>query len=165
MRAGRPTFPAAPAAPVPRGTSRPPVPTYPPWRPAHRPPRTRRDRPRRSRAPPGRRPSPRRPAGPPARRPGRPWRPGWPCRPAPRARPPGSSLAYRDPGEPALADVLAVRADQPVIGVLLDHVGGPAGHPADREHAGEQVGRDLQVVVDGGGVEVHVRQQPLLRED
>src|SRR5690349_21681913 len=114
------------------------MPTYRPWRHVRRPPTARRRRPR-----------------------PRPGRAGT----AATLRfltPTGSPLAGRDPGEPALADVLAVRADQPVVRVLLDHVRRPPRHPAHREDAGEKVGRNPQVVIDGGGVEVDVGQQALL---
>src|SRR5690606_20904018 len=89
----------------------------------------------------------------------------------PQAKPPpflrvlNSAFVNRQPLLVPFADVLAVRPDQPVVGVLFDHMGRPPRHPADGEDRGEQVGGDAQVVVDRGRVEVHVRVEALLRED
>src|SRR5437764_1018594 len=54
------------------------------------------------------------------------------------------------------ADVLGTRTDQAVVPVLLQHVRGPARHAADGEDGREQVGRDAEVVVGRGRVEVDV---------
>src|SRR6202049_2483905 len=177
---------AAPAWPARRRTARPPVPRYPPGRTAG---------PARSTPPrPARRPAlchreaaiPWRPCafspgqsqdaglGPRrrvrlARR--RPRLTGRSPGPALRAQPPlcpplrASPLDQWRPGEVPITDVLTVRPYQPIVCVLLHDMGRPAGHPADREDRGEQVGRDAEVVVDAGGVEVHVRVQALLGED
>src|SRR6202042_1170393 len=105
--------------------------------------------------------------GPAAPEPGPPPMPPMPGAACATATPTGrsaSSRAQRHPGEAALADVLAVRPDQPVVRVLLDDVRRPARHPADREDGGEQVRRDAQVVVDRGREEVHVRVETLLGE-
>src|SRR5215471_14634202 len=121
MRAGPPGFPAAPAWQARRRTSRPPVPTYPPWPPARRPATARRERPRHRPGPAGTRAIPRFP-GPGTQRPGA----GRPASRRVRSRGAAqwrSPPADRGPGEPALTEVLVVRADQPVVRVLLDHEG------------------------------------------
>src|SRR6266508_1752620 len=63
------------------------------------------------------------------------------------------------PGPCGWADVFGVRTDQPVVGVLLADVGGPAGHPGGREQGGVQVRRQAEGGVDAGGVEVDVGVQ------
>src|SRR6266511_3467733 len=63
------------------------------------------------------------------------------------------------PGPCWWADVFGVRTDQPVVGVLLADVGGPAGHPGGREQGGVQVRRQAEGGVDAGGVEVDVGVQ------
>ena len=74
----------------------------------------------------------------------------------------GYSLVDRDVALAPRADVLRVRPDHPVVGVLLAHVGRPPGHPGDREDRRHEVRRDAERVVDAGGVEVDVGVQPLL---
>src|SRR5262245_6078182 len=53
-------------------------------------------------------------------------------------------------------DVFGARADQAVVRVLLEHVCGPAGDPADGKDRREQLDVDPERVVGGRRVEVHV---------
>src|SRR5205814_8480278 len=66
---------------------------------------------------------------------------------------------------PRLADVLGGRADDLVVGVLLEHVRRPARDAAGGEQRREEVGRDAEVAVDGGRPEVDVRVQALFLKD
>ena len=52
--------------------------------------------------------------------------------------------------------VFGAGADEGVVGVLFEDVGDPAAGAADGEDGGEQVAGDVEVVVDGGGVEIDV---------
>src|SRR5262249_3161508 len=81
-------------------------------------------------------------------------------RPAPR--PPAASPggAGRE-GAPRRARVLRRRPDDLVVGVLLEHVRGPAGDAAGGEQRREELVRNAEVTVDRAGVEVDVRVQPL----
>src|SRR6187399_1167491 len=62
-------------------------------------------------------------------------------------------------------DVLGARTDQTVVGVLLEHMSGPARHTADREHRREQIDRNAERVVGRRRVEIDVGVQLLLRLD
>jgi hypothetical protein len=53
-------------------------------------------------------------------------------------------------------EVVGAGADEAVVVVLLDDVGGPAGDAADGEDGGEEVDVDAQRGVGGCGVEVDV---------
>ena len=63
------------------------------------------------------------------------------------------------------AGVVGPRADQPVVGELLEDVRRPARDAADREDRREQRDRDAERVVGRGRVEVDVRVQLLLALD
>jgi len=54
------------------------------------------------------------------------------------------------------ANVLGARADEAVVVVLLDDVGGPSGDAADGEDGSEEVDVDSESGVGGGGVKVDV---------
>src|SRR5690606_21223643 len=54
------------------------------------------------------------------------------------------------------ADVARGRADDAVVGRLLEDVGAPADHPARRERRAEQVGRQAHVLHHDAGVELDV---------
>src|SRR2546425_213052 len=69
---------------------------------------------------------------------------------------PRLAAVYGDVLHIAGTGVLALRADEAVVGELLEDVGRPAGDPGYREHRGEEVGGNAEAVVDGGGIEVHV---------
>ena len=56
----------------------------------------------------------------------------------------------------AEADVFGAGADEFVVGELFEDVGDPAGGAGDGKDGGEEVGGDVEVVVDGGGVEIDV---------
>src|SRR5450756_390463 len=58
--------------------------------------------------------------------------------------------------------ILGSRPDKPVIGVLLQDMGGPSCHAAAGEERGHEVSRDAESVVDHGRDEVEVCIQPLL---
>src|SRR5436190_14915628 len=62
-------------------------------------------------------------------------------------------------------DVVGARADQPVVGVLLEAVRGPARDAADGKNRREQIDRDAQRVVRRRRVEVDVGIQLLLAGD
>ena len=93
-----------------------------------------------------------------ARAPSRPPRAG---RPRPRRRRASSALRVR---AARLADVGRRGPDDLVVGVLLEHVRGPAGRPARGEDRREEIGRDAEVAVDRGRVEIDVRVEALLLE-
>src|SRR2546428_6532810 len=76
---------------------------------------------------------------------------------------PRLAAVYGDVLHIAGTGVLALRADEAVVGELLEDVGRPAGDPGYREHRGEEVGGNAEAVVDGGGIEVHVGVEALLR--
>src|SRR6185436_19949539 len=59
------------------------------------------------------------------------------------------------------ADVVAARADQAVVVVLLDDVRRPAGDAAGGDHGREEVDRDVERVKEGRRVEVDVRDELL----
>src|SRR3990170_295780 len=71
------------------------------------------------------------------------------------------TLAQRDERPAAGAHVVAARPDQPVVVVLLDDVGAPAGDAADRDHRREEVDRNAERIKEGSRIEVDVRNQPL----
>src|SRR5262245_8869053 len=54
-------------------------------------------------------------------------------------------------------DVIRPGSNQPVVRVLLEDVGGPAGNPADGEDRRVEVDRDAQRIEHRRGVEVDVR--------
>src|SRR3977135_3665916 len=60
-------------------------------------------------------------------------------------------------------DVLGARTNEAVVRVLLEHVGGPARHPAGGKDRGEELDGDVERVVGRRRVEVDVRVQLLLR--
>src|SRR5207237_4327895 len=62
----------------------------------------------------------------------------------------------RDVRLAAGAGVVRPWADEPVVGVLLEHVSGPADDPAHGEDWRELIGGDAHRLVGGAGVEVDV---------
>src|ERR1043166_4718280 len=72
-----------------------------------------------------------------------------------RLLPIGSALVPRDELAALGADVVRARADQPVVVVLLDDVGAPAGDAAGRDHRREEIDGDAEGVEERRGVEVH----------
>src|SRR5438445_569373 len=78
------------------------------------------------------------------------------------ARTASLALVDRDVRDVRRAGVLGARPDQPVVGVLLHHVGRPTDDTAHREDRRELVGRDPHRRVRGSGVEVDVREDLLL---
>ena len=59
---------------------------------------------------------------------------------------------------------MALGTDQPVVGQLFQDVGGPAGRAGDGEDRREQVGRNAEGIIDGGGIEIDVGLKVLLLE-
>ena len=68
-----------------------------------------------------------------------------------------ASVEVRDRLRRRRADVLRARADDPVVGGLLEDVGAPADHPARRERRREQLARQAAAVHHDAGVELDVR--------
>src|SRR5579859_8026787 len=75
-----------------------------------------------------------------------------------------SALAFgeRDPFLSGRAGVLGLGANEPVMGVLLDHVRAPTGHPADGEDRRAEVGGNPEERVRRRGVVVDVHDVHLL---
>src|SRR5918997_1489705 len=73
------------------------------------------------------------------------------------------------PGPVRLPDVLGLRADEAVFGLLFEAVGRPSGDPADGEGRGEEVRGEAQAVQEEGRVELdvglEVAARPVLREE
>ena len=69
---------------------------------------------------------------------------------------------HRHPLEALVAGVLGLGADEAVAVEVLEDVRGPARRARDGEDGREQVRRDAEAVVDGGGIEVHVGVEVLL---
>src|SRR2546425_5185023 len=65
---------------------------------------------------------------------------------------PRLAAVYGDVLHIAGTGVLALRADEAVVGELLEDVGRPAGDPGYREDRGKEVGGNAEAVVDGGGI-------------
>src|SRR5204862_7649221 len=63
------------------------------------------------------------------------------------------------------ADVFGARADEPIVGVLLEHVRRPAGYAADGEDRREQLDGDAQRVIGRRRTEIEVGIEPPLRPD
>src|SRR5215471_13538459 len=59
------------------------------------------------------------------------------------------------------ADIFSARANQPVVGVLLEHMRGPARNAADGEDRREQIDGNAERVVGRGRIEIDVRIQLL----
>src|SRR4030095_2430526 len=75
--------------------------------------------------------------------------------------PRASALVDGFEGAAGSADVVAARADQAVVVVLLDDVRRPAGDAAGGDHGREEVDRDVERVKEGRRVEVDVRDELL----
>src|SRR5947199_10016716 len=71
------------------------------------------------------------------------------------------TFVHRDECAPLRADVLAARADEPVVVVLLEDVRRPACDASRRDHGREEIHGDAERVEEGRRVEVHVRDEPL----
>src|SRR5512142_1126320 len=77
-----------------------------------------------------------------------------------------SALIERKPGLPVGgAEVLGARTDEPVVPVLLHHVGGPAGAAGEREDRRVEVGRNAEHVIRRRRIEIDVAVEPLLLAD
>src|ERR1700679_3792190 len=63
------------------------------------------------------------------------------------------------------SEVVGAGADEAIVVVLLDDVGGPAGDAADGEDGSEEIDVDAEGGVGGGGVEVDVGVELLLLLD
>ena len=59
------------------------------------------------------------------------------------------------------AGVIGAGADQAIVAVLLENVGGPAGHAAYGEDGGEEINRNAERIVTGGRVEINIGVQAL----
>src|ERR1700677_3547557 len=69
----------------------------------------------------------------------------------------GLAFGYRDVGGGVgWSEVVGAGADEAIVVVLLDDVGGPAGDAADGEDGSEEVDVDAEGGVGGGGIEVDV---------
>src|SRR6266699_6847479 len=75
-----------------------------------------------------------------------------------------SALLNRHHVQSDRTGVLALRADQPIVGQLLQHVSSPASRPRDGKDRREQVGRNAERVIDRGGIEIDVGVEVLLLE-
>src|SRR5919201_7023065 len=72
-------------------------------------------------------------------------------------QPAGSPTPKRRERSALGADVVAARANEPVVGVLLDDVGRPARDARGGDHRREEVDRDAERVEEWRRVEVDVR--------
>src|SRR5439155_17549993 len=81
------------------------------------------------------------------------------------ARSGSAARAPRVDLEPARAHVLRLGPDQLVQGVLLEHVGAPAGDPPAGEHRDEAAGLEAQRLEHQRGVELDVGAQVATRLD
>src|SRR5262249_9321069 len=78
---------------------------------------------------------------------------------------PISALVDGDPGATRGADVVATRADQAVVLVLLDDVRRPARDAAGRDHGREEIDGNAERVEERRRVEIDVRDQLLCLVD
>src|SRR5579875_850395 len=74
-----------------------------------------------------------------------------------------STFVYRHIRHVLGADVLGARTNQAVVGVLFNDVGCPTGDAAAGEDGCVQVYRNVHHVIGGGGVEVYIGIQALVR--
>src|SRR5215510_12347289 len=74
---------------------------------------------------------------------------------------PMSALAEGDERPPAGATIVAPRADEPVVVVLLDDIGGPAGHAGSGDDRREEIDRNAQRIEERSRVEIDIGDEPL----